>query len=77
MIAAHYEMSFAEVVRRGLEYIVSIYKTGEMAKAQWQLPVLAGELINPNFSEADFQKAIQDDEEKYLLYRAGIINDID
>lgn len=37
-LAAENEMSFAEVVRRGLELIVGFYPPGRTAPSEWTLP---------------------------------------
>lgn len=37
-VAAEYEMSFAEVVRRGLEQVIKSHPPGRMAPENWRLP---------------------------------------
>jgi len=37
-VAAEYEMSFAEVVRRGLEQVIKSHPPGRTPAKQWQLP---------------------------------------
>jgi len=43
-IAEEYEMSFAEVVRRGLERIIPAYPRRAKQSGKWQLPVLDAKL---------------------------------
>lgn len=37
-VAAEYEMSFAEVVRRGVEQVIKSHPPGRTAPEDWQLP---------------------------------------
>jgi hypothetical protein len=37
-VAAEYEMSFAEVVRRGVEQVIKSHPPGRTAPQDWQLP---------------------------------------
>ena len=37
-VAAEYEMSFAEVVRRGLEQVIKSHPPGRTEAKDWQLP---------------------------------------
>lgn len=48
-IAQEYEMSFAEVVRRGLEEIIKTHPPGRRAPEAWTLPppVDMGEILAP------------------------------
>ncbi len=46
-VASDYEMSFAEVVRRGLERIVTSYPERGKGVAPWSLPRLDGVLEAP------------------------------
>jgi len=43
-IAAEYEMSFAEVVRRGLERIIPAYPRRRQTDGEWQMPVVDAKL---------------------------------
>lgn len=48
-VAAEYEMSFAEVVRRGVEAAIRDYPTGRQPADMWELPaaVSMGEPLLP------------------------------
>ncbi|MGA0333021.1 MAG: hypothetical protein ACO3N7_08610 [Kiritimatiellia bacterium] len=60
-VARERELSFAEVMRRGLEYIVTVYPT--LDKEPWELPrVNEGE--GPTISLADIQQAREEDLDK-------------
>ncbi len=37
-VAAEKEWSFAEVVRRGLEYMTQVHPPGRISAAEWKLP---------------------------------------
>ena len=37
-VAAEYEMSFAEVVRRGVEEVIKAHPPGRLPAAEWRLP---------------------------------------
>jgi hypothetical protein len=37
-VAAEYEMSFAEVVRRGVEQVIKAHPPGRPARDHWKLP---------------------------------------
>jgi hypothetical protein len=41
-VAAEYEMSFAEVVRRGVEQVVKLHPAGQRPAEGWKLPAAAG-----------------------------------
>lgn len=59
-IAAEYEMSFAEVVRRGLEEAIKAYPPDRTAPDQWQLPDAhpLGETLLP---ESEWDMATRDE----------------
>jgi hypothetical protein len=48
-IAEKQEMSLAELVRRGLEHMVRLYRAGDVSVPEWQLPepVGLGEFLAP------------------------------
>ena len=48
-IAERHEMSLAELVRRGLEHMVRVYRTSEDTDRQWSLPdaLGLGEFVAP------------------------------
>jgi hypothetical protein len=48
-IAERQEMSLAELVRRGLEHMVRVYRAGEDALPEWRMPdpVELGEFLAP------------------------------
>lgn len=57
-IAAQYEMSFAEVVRRGIERIVPAYPPRAATRGDWKLPRLdLGLLIDP-FADPEWRSAL-------------------
>jgi hypothetical protein len=60
-VAREREMSFAEVTRRGLEYITSVYPPLE--PAQWSLP-LVGEKKGDRLSQQEISKAIDADRDR-------------
>ena len=60
-IAEQREWSFAEVVRRGLEYMALAYPVKEVADG-WEIPILKGSAFDPNFDKLDF-KALSGNEE--------------
>lgn len=37
-VAAEYEMSFAEVIRRGVEEVVKVHPPGRLPGTAWKLP---------------------------------------
>ncbi len=59
-IAEEYEMSFAEVVRRGLEEAVKAYPVGRTAPSQWSLPE-AQRLGSPLLPEKDWDMAARNE----------------
>ena len=48
-LAEREEMSLAELVRRGLEHMVRVYRADETPDAEWQLPepLPLGEFLTP------------------------------
>jgi hypothetical protein len=59
-IADEYEMSFAEVVRRGLEEAVKGYPAGRTAPGQWSLPE-ARRMGRPLLHEEEWDVAARDE----------------
>lgn len=59
-IAAEYEMSFAEVVRRGLEEVIKRYPPGRMPPEDWRLPEPAS-LGAPLLPESGWDLASRDE----------------
>jgi hypothetical protein len=41
-VAKEYEMSFAEVVRRGVEEVVKLHPPGRIPGKEWRLPAAVG-----------------------------------
>lgn len=58
-IADEYEMSFAEVVRRGLEEAVKGYPAGRTAPGEWKLPE-GRRMGRPLLPEKDWDLAARD-----------------
>lgn len=58
-IAKEYEMSFAEVVRRGLEEAIRSYPPGRLNSDEWILPS-AKHMGAPRLSERDWDMASRD-----------------
>ena len=58
-VAKEYEMSFAEVVRRGLERIIANYPKQGKTVGKWSLPSLESEL---NISLEDLRETIIESE---------------
>lgn len=58
-IAHDYEMSFAEVVRRGVEEIVKAYPAERIPEKEWTLPTAAA-MGKPLIPEADWDIAARD-----------------
>jgi hypothetical protein len=54
-IAAQYEMSFAEVVRRGLERLLPAYPPRAPSAGEWRLPLLDLGLLEDPFAAADWR----------------------
>jgi hypothetical protein len=59
-IASEYEMSFAEVVRRGLEEMAKAYPPGKVSGDEWTLPE-ARRLGSPLLPEEDWELAARDE----------------
>ena len=59
-IADEYEMSFAEVVRRGLEEAVKGYPAGRTAPDEWKLPE-ARSMGRPLVPEDEWDMAARDE----------------
>jgi hypothetical protein len=59
-IAAENEMSFAEVVRRGLETMVRDYPAGRAAAKRWKLPA-ARRMGAPLIPEEEWDLASRDE----------------
>jgi hypothetical protein len=59
-IAAEYEMSFAEVVRRGLEEAIKAFPRGKVPGDQWMLPV-PRRMGLPILPEEDWDLASRDE----------------
>lgn len=58
-IAEQYEMSFAEVVRRGLERLIPTYPPRTGGAGPWQLPTLdLGILVDP-FEDPDWRASLR------------------
>lgn len=59
-VAEEYEMSFAEVVRRGVEQVVKTHPSGRTSPAEWKLPpaLSMGEALVP---EATWDMAHRDE----------------
>ena len=55
-IAAQYEMSMAEVVRRGLERVIPCYPDRDEAAGAWSLPVLDLGLRHDPFENPDWRE---------------------
>lgn len=60
-IAQQREWSFAEVVRRGIEYMAMMYPL-TTDQNDWQLPVLKESAFNPNFDHLDLKALSAKDE---------------
>jgi hypothetical protein len=48
-VAERQEMSLAELVRRGLEHMIRVYRAGDAAAPEWRLPdpVALGDFLAP------------------------------
>jgi hypothetical protein len=48
-LAERQEMSLAELVRRGLEHMIRVYRAGDEANPEWRLPdpVALGDFLTP------------------------------
>ena len=61
-VAKERELSFAEVMRRGLEYITRTYPTNTVQLSDLKLPILEGDLFVAEFDELDLKKITADEE---------------
>lgn len=59
-VAAEYEMSFAEVVRRGVEQVIKSHPPGRTAAREWQLPA-ARSMGAPLLPESEWDMAHRDE----------------
>lgn len=57
-IAAEYEMSFADVVRRGLEHVIPSFPPRREAKKAWKLPQLDLGLSCDPFADPDWRERL-------------------
>jgi hypothetical protein len=57
-IAEQYEMSFAEVVRRGLERLIPTYPPRPGSIETWQLPTLDLGLVVDPFADPEWRSAL-------------------
>lgn len=57
-IAAEREMSMAEVVRRGLEYIVAAYP--EKPSKKWTIPTISEGMVREDIDQIDLKKALDE-----------------
>jgi len=57
-IAAEYEMSFADVVRRGLERVIPSFPPRTAADKPWSLPELDLGLRGDPFADPDWREAL-------------------
>ena len=57
-IAAEYEMSFADVVRRGLERVIPSFPPRGAAEAPWSLPELDLGLTRDPFADPDWRERL-------------------
>ena len=64
-VAAERELSFAEVVRRGIEYVVRIYpSTGsnsKTARKKWSPPILPAKHFRPDADKLDLKSLLEKD----------------
>jgi hypothetical protein len=68
-IAAEKELSIAEMVRRGLEYMVEVYPTTVTSKMRWHPPVIGYDMKARVTDAAAIRDLIRDDEESRILAR--------
>lgn len=59
-ISKEYEMSFAEVVRRGVEEVAKAYPPGRPPADEWTLPDPAG-MGEPLLPESEWDMAVRDE----------------
>jgi capsid portal protein len=57
-IAEEYEMSFAEVVRRGIERVVGFYPRRQEHSKEWELPLLDLKLQRDPFADPDWRQEL-------------------
>ncbi len=57
-LAARMEVSLAEIVRRGLEYMIAVSPGGKRPKDQWQLPVARHLGGNDPFAYPDWRERV-------------------
>jgi hypothetical protein len=69
-VAKEREMSFAEVVRRGIEYIVERYPPNP--DEEWSLPEPRDFGIRPGFDHGKLRDDIDEDRDSYLQHKAGL-----
>jgi len=62
-IADQYEMSLAEVVRRGIEGIIPSYPARENRGERWELPQLSLSLKEDPFQDPDWREKLNQREE--------------
>jgi hypothetical protein len=60
-IAAEYEMSFADVVRRGLERVIPSFPPRRSGGREWALPSLDLGLTADPFADPDWRERLHDD----------------
>lgn len=61
VIAEQREWSFAEVVRRGLEYMALAYPVNNLTEG-WEIPILKESAFDPNFDKIDFKTLAENEE---------------
>jgi hypothetical protein len=59
-VASEYEMSFAEVVRRGVEQVIKAHPSGRSAPKDWLLPAPRA-MGKPLLPECDWDMAHRDE----------------
>ena len=65
------ELSFAEVVRRGLEYVTSIYPDSDHQGRKWSLPTLPEKTFKKNIHKIDLRQFVADEESQRGMGHAG------
>lgn len=55
------EMSFAEVVRRGLEYIVSTHLVSDISNDDWSIPKIASNRFNKDLTHQQLKEVIDNE----------------
>ena len=66
-IARQREMSFAEVIRRGLEYMVSVYIQPEISVEEWSPPKIQKKRFKSNIDSLDLREISDEDETNRLI----------